>query len=261
MNVRSHPLLVAGLLAAVVAASLIAQRQATADLRRQAAALQKRSADLAALRAKNDRLLAGRPATTELESLRADHAAVGRLQNEIAAMRRRADSLAPTEALPPTNSSGPATLFDRALEPREWTNAGRHTPAAALETALWAAAGGDLEQLASTLWLAPDTRTKAEALLATLPADARSHYPTPERLIALLAARDVPLGPARITTEVPTADGSILVAGLRDPAGKEKAVALSFRTDGDRWQIVVPPTAVDRYQAMLTAASGSPGNP
>ncbi len=67
---------------------------------------------------------------------------------------------------------------DVSLRPGTWTpaaawkNQGQATPEAAVETMLWAAAGGDLSALKNTLALAPDARVERQQiyLQAYLPA-------------------------------------------------------------------------------------------
>lgn len=261
MSSRPWSFLFLTLLAAAALGINLSQRRVTAELRAEAGRLRDASAERDRLRATHQSLTAEQVTAAELAALRADHAALGRLRNEVDATRRRADALArgPGAKSPPVPAGAKPTLLDRALAANEWTNAGRANPAAALETALWAAAGGDVDQLATTLDLEPEARTRAEAILAGLPSAARGQYGTADRLVALLTARAVPLGSAQILNEVPDASGSTLLVRLRDPAGQGRTLSLSLSTDGDNWRLVVPAQAVERYGAALTApAAGAP---
>jgi len=73
-------------LALVAGAMLWLQRQAAAELRGEIALLRDESRELARLRKENQRLAAALPPAAELESLRADRAAIGRMRSEIDAL-------------------------------------------------------------------------------------------------------------------------------------------------------------------------------
>lgn len=150
---------------------------------------------LAQLREENRRQAATEPSAAELENLRADHAAIPRLRAEIDALRERI-----RRAPEPSATPVPARFaVGSKVAAAEWRNAGTATPRAALETVLWAAAGGDIDTFASCLGLGEGRiRQAATALLESLPAEQRAQYRTPERLVAFLAIRDVPLGAARV---------------------------------------------------------------
>ncbi len=96
---------------------------------------------------------------------------------------------------------------------------------------------------------------KERAAAMTLPEAIRKDYGTPERLIALLTAVDVPLGAAQIH-DPKHADlrGTMLVAALRDADSRVQhpLVVLIVRQEGDAWKLVVPAQAVEKYAAMLT---------
>lgn len=79
-----------------------------------------------------------------------------------------------------------------------WKNCGQATPNAAIESMLWAAAGGDVTIVKSLLSISDETRQQAEALLARLPTAARGRYVTVEDLIAELTVKNIPLGSAQL---------------------------------------------------------------
>jgi hypothetical protein len=102
----------------------------------------------------------------------------------------------------------------------------------------------------------PVAQTKSNAIFAALPPTIQQELATPARLIALLVAKDVPLGSAEILTQATPADPSNdtkLAAKLVDADGKSKEVHLSLRATDGSWRFVVPADAVERYAARLTA--------
>ena len=139
------------------------------------------------------------PQNADLSTVRRDHE---RLRQELAeASRRSAEWLqtTPTPAVPVTATPPPATLIGGEWQaPARWQNRGRATPAATIETALWAAAGGDLAGLQGLLYLDDAVRAKAEALRASLPETSRGVYPSAEHLLAAFATKSLPLGDAQL---------------------------------------------------------------
>ena len=239
---------------ATVAAVLI-ERQIRLDrLRDEATRVRPAEGLLVSLNAENARLEAGRTPDAQLESLRTDHANIARLRNEVAAVQRSLDARTQPEDLREQASSRPyPTLLDHELSREQWRNAGRDTPAATVETMLWAAAGGDVEHIGDTLALTTEAREKANALLASLPADIREGYANAENFIAMLTAKQAPMGSAAVVAEVPYPEGTILVTNFKDFYGNAHVVALALRTDGNGWRIDVPPSAIERYASVIRA--------
>jgi hypothetical protein len=190
---------------------------------------------------------------TEGNGEEADREAIARLRAEIEQLKARAAARLRADA-PSSNAVAKieASILQEMLPVEQWKNAGQATPPATLETALWAAAAGDVEALAGLLSIDPVVRTKVNAMLMTLPVSLRQDYGTPERLIALLATRDVPLGAAQIHDfKDSDLSGTKLVAVLRDTESKHRSANLTLRQEGEAWKIVVPARAVERYAAML----------
>ena len=90
----------------------------------------------------------------------------------------------------------------------------------------------------------------------------REQYGTPERLIAFLASKDVPLGAAQVivVNQVKTpADSEQVRLQLSAPDGKTRDLILRFAKQSDGWKLVVPDAAIAKYSAMLTGQSGAEG--
>jgi hypothetical protein len=189
------------------------------------------------------------PSAEEVE-IQAEQAAVAQLRTQLESMQRRvrevaaAQTGAPTETPPLRGNVVPYSL---------WRNRGRATPAAALETALWSSAHGDINTLTTLLVFDAEARNEASTLFASLPAQIRQQFVSPERLVAVLAAKDVPLGSATILNETPTPTETKVAAQIFDPEGKQKMAVLSLRPDDAGWRFVVPPKAVKRYADWLRA--------
>ncbi|MEO7798281.1 MAG: hypothetical protein ABIY47_11200, partial [Opitutaceae bacterium] len=146
------------------------------------------------------------------------------------------------------------TITNASLPPTDWKPAGAATPAAALETVLWAGANGDIETLAGLLILEGEVRTRADALLSKVSPQIRAQYPSPERLIALFTAKDVPLGGAQMSDPetVPGGERKVIGARLVNVDGSSRTATFFLRQQGAEWKLVVPPKAVEKYEAMLT---------
>jgi hypothetical protein len=188
----------------------------------------------------------------ELDRLLDERAVVARLREELEALRHRAAAPAAVaaERTPPPVRPG---LVGNALAFSLWQNAGRATPEASLETALWAAANGDIDTLTSMLVFDAEAHDEATALFTQLPANLRQEFGSPERLVAVLAAKDVPLGSAALLHQYPTPTETKLSVQVFDADGKLKMALLSVRPDDAGWRFVVPANAVKRYAAWLHA--------
>ena len=230
-------------------------------LQRSVEKLRGREREFARLRDEAARLERAQVSAEEERRLRADRAAVERIRAELAALKRRVEerARAATDGAGETAKRGKA--MDKEFVPAsEWRDRGRATPTAAVETLLWAAAGGNVGALAKAIELDPGAREQAERLLAEVPEAEREGCRTPEELVALLSATKVPLGEARITTPKPDAPPGVPPMRdvlLRNAAGLVRTVELQVNeaAQGD-WRIVVPETAVRRYAIELSTGAG-----
>ena len=103
----------------------------------------------------------------------------------------------------------------------------------------------------------PEARSLAETLFAHLPETVRKEFVSPERLIAFLTAKDVPLGSATILNQYPTPTETRVSAQIFDAEGKQKIALFSLRPEGPDWRLIVPGNAVKRYSAWLVPGSVS----
>lgn len=240
-------------MAVLGAGGLVLWRQHDVDmkLRRDAAELRRGTNELERQRAENRRLASDLPDPMEMARLRAAHASVPHLRAEIATMRAQVELAARLARLAERFGDG-----DKVAAP-DWTNAGTATPRATLETVLWAAAGGDIDTFAKCLLLPEGRgRQRAISLLETLPANVREQYGTPERLVAFLAIKDVPIGTAQVVgwddirANTSSAQAQVQVQ-LSSPNDQPKDVVLRFSQDGANWRLLVPDGAIAKYTAFL----------
>lgn len=204
------------------------------------------------LQAENRRLAAAQPSDAEMESLVSRLTQAEQLRGQLAALRAREDATLKASASMRSDAGAPPqpSLAAGSVGAAQWQNVGQGSADAAFETALWAAASGDLDTLTGTLALDAAAHQEAAALFARLPASVQTEMATPERMVAVLTAMDVPLGRAAILRQQQTPGGKSIVAQLIDPEGRVKTAAFSLRADGDRWQLQVPASVLRKYAAV-----------
>jgi hypothetical protein len=248
---------------ALVAGLWIHERSVTRALDAELSAARAQHRELVALESERNRLRALLPGADELASLRASLSERDRLAGELAAR----ETISKSSTLP-LGTSKPW---------RSWETHGSSTPGAALETALWAAAGGDTQAFATLIELDPSAREKAARLLAQLPPDTRRTYASPEALVASVSMKNIPLGDAQLTWLHETdADHANLALLLRDPdrtsspaiasppgpddkpppqlpdAQTNKLTFLSLHRTESGWRLTVPESAIDRIARELS---------
>lgn len=133
-----------------------------------------------------------------------------------------------------------------------WKNSGRGTPASAIETLLMAADGGDVDTLAASILLDAEAREKAQAILDRRPEAVRATYGTPEKLIALLMARDADIRAMQVLSESQANNDALVMLRLQKGDGKTKDEGHAFRREGDGWRLVIPGKAVEKNGKKLT---------
>ncbi|MCF3649192.1 hypothetical protein [Synoicihabitans lomoniglobus] len=205
------------------------------------------------------------PATPRLTApVGIEHQDFDRLRQELAHLRQRIarrerqlnKQIAPTEGEAPP----PPRLGDAFLPPEAWRDTGVDTPAALIETALWAGAGGDVQRMAALLAFEPDTLESANALFALLPPGLRPEHADGRDLLTLLSVDAVPLQPAKLAGEFSLPDGEhALVVQFQPPTPADatrpplRHVRINARRDDatGSWRLVVPQSAVSRFATTL----------
>jgi hypothetical protein len=213
------------------------ERHTTGQLQQQLDETKDRAGEIARLRTEHDRLLGLQGAEMDPRTARGRASAI--------------DSVPEGPAY-----DGATTLRPGSWAPASaWRNQGRATPEAAVETMLWAAAGGDLKTLKDTLVLAPDAQSKAANLLARLPSAPGEPLASPEDLMALLVAGNVPLDSAQVVARQISGDGQVVeYLRLKDSGGRTRQVYLALQKASDAWTLTVPASALEQ---MIQAQPGS----
>lgn len=175
------------------------------------------------------------------------------MRSELADLRRQEDGT--TRAAVSENLMPDRLVVGQIVPAADWKNRGANTPPDALETALWAAARGDVAAFAALLWLDVAARTAAQRLLERLPPEMRAQYDTPERLLAFLTIQDVPLGSVQVRRWSQPQDNQALLTDLTLTAldGKQRDVTLPLFQVENQWKLVVVERTVAQYIAMLQA--------
>ena len=234
------------------------QQRTTTALRDELGRRKNAAAEDGNLKAEHAGLLARQVTPEEQARRRTEHEAWTNLAGEIATLRSRLEAKRP--AVPASPPPAPArSLKEAARTMGEWRNVGQENPAVAFETVLWAAASGEVKELAAGLEMDNATRDKAAAIFDRLPPALQHEVGTPEQLVALLTARDVPLGSAWILGQFDMRpDETRVMAQLADPEGKKRDLLFTLREREGRWRLVVPPQVMTKYTAFL---QGEPAEP
>lgn len=177
-----------------------------------------------------------------------DKSEVARLREEVNELRARTAALARLSVRAAESSSPPLNL----LPSTAWKNAGRSTPTSAAETFFWATDSGNLEVLAGAITLDQAAREKAEAILARMSDSVRATYDTPEKLVALLLARESDIRAMQVLGENSSGDDALVNLRMLKDDGKTKDEGMQFRRSADGWRANVTGKVVDKMGKKLT---------
>ena len=181
-------------------------------------------------------------------ALASDKTELARLREEVNELRARTAALARLSIRAAESSLPPLNLMPSS----SWKNAGRSTPASAAETFFWATDSGNVEVLAGAITLDQAAREKAEAILARMPDSVRVTYDTPEKLVALLLARESDIRAMQVLGENSSGDEALVNLRMLKDDGKTKDEGLQFRRSSDGWRMNVTGKVVDKMGKKLT---------
>lgn len=192
---------------------------------------------------------AAAPASDDVSEMENARANLARVREQVALAAR--DNAARADA--PRPPFTPGVLMPAA----DWQNAGNATPEAALQTVLWAGAGGDIATMARHLrYMTPQAQSAAESLHRNL-GDAAAKYQNPLELVAALTVPEIPIASARVRswdspTPIPAGATEIRIAHVElYSSAVPKTATLLFIKESGGWKIMVPAEAIQRYAAQL----------
>ena len=239
-------------------------------LHRARAALRADRDEVERLREMRGQLVASLGPAGEVEQLQSDPGELARLKEELTRLKERAAKKMVSANGEKGTSADPAAPVGAGpvVTAGEWKKAGTASPAATLETLMWAAAGGDIEAMVGAIKLDYNCRLAANAALAEMPEALRATYGTPERLVALLTMPNVPLGAMQVikvdvSTPANTQNLEMAVMRVRlksvEGTWQEKGLVL-FRNPANEegWKFSVQAAAVQEYLAMLKTPLPTP---
>lgn len=157
------------------------------------------------------------------------------------------------KAIPPTAPKTPAR--QPPADP-PWTNAGRASPEAAIETLVWASLSGSVENLKDAFLLSPADEARVASRYASLPESTREGYGSPKEFFAtLLAARMAPDLTGYEIRDQREQAGKLevhLALSTTNPArtGKRE-IMLTLEQQATGWKVQVPASQVTAVLAMV----------
>jgi hypothetical protein len=210
----------------------------------------------------------------ELDRLRAEHSELMRLRGQVAAARQaQADLTNTRDQLARAESElKEAKARPRAEDPplapglkpsAEFQNAGRARPATSFETLLWANINGATNIVAQSITFDPESRAKAESILAGVSEPLRGQFSSIEEMVAYGMMHATPISGMRVAGEEPIADDEYrLVTEWQYKDGRVQPESWRFQrgADGD-WRMVIEPGMMNKLGRMLNEYAAIAKNP
>ncbi|MCX6956474.1 MAG: hypothetical protein NTV51_30445 [Verrucomicrobia bacterium] len=238
-------------------AAIYLQQQSIARLRGEMTLLHAENVQLAkqqqavvAAKARETAATAATPAGAG--ATRADAGEIAQLREEVDGLKKTAQEFGKIIQAAQVKAAE-AAIPTQLVPVAQWKNGGRDTAATAIETVLWAATGGDVDVLSQGLAFTPTARTKADAWFAQLSDATKAQYGSPEKLIALMIAKDAAavsgmqiLGQKEVT---PDDVGMRVRIGAEN--GKTKDDTFFLHRSGNGWQLLLPDQAVEKFAKQL----------
>jgi hypothetical protein len=211
------------------------------------------SSELRRLRDEYRQLAARQEPTEERQELEFNQAELERLRSRLTMLKKHAAPLGDGDA---TNErAAPQTV---AAE--DWIYAGRATPAAAIESVLWAASRGDVDHLADLLGFTDDVRGRAEAVFSRLPPSSQQEYGSPEKVVATLLAGSFPKAATAMTIVdgVPGELDAQISMRVDHSSGGPRTNEFYFHHAQNGWQLIVPASVMEGYEKTVLGDQQSP---
>jgi hypothetical protein len=234
----------------VVWGGLIGQQRETRLLRQEVQALRSEVRDLAQRRiattAPVERPNDFGAVALGIQRSEEERAELEKLKADVATMKQRAQDFA--------RAAGVTPGAGKIIPVSDWKNAGRDTPQSGLETALWAATGGEVETLAGSLTFTASARQKADAFFAGLSENTRQQYGSAEKLLALMISKDASsvAGMAVLGQKEVTPDDVGMRVRFANDEGKTKEQSFLLHRGNAGWQLVLNDDAVEKFAKQVS---------
>jgi hypothetical protein len=244
-------------LIAVAMAAVLRQRGAVDQLRRESARMEENIREGNRLRADNLRLAEILAQRKHDQPPPVPPAEFERAHQELAMWERRANELERTKAAGDIATNRDPEKGMVRLE--HFRNVGRATPAAAIQTAIWAAAQADFDEVGKSMALSATGREKAQAYLNQQSVETRTRFDSPEKLVGVLFAHDFTNADGfQIVGSTTVADGRAVISlrrlqknGVVRPNDRK----VPFEPGADGWKMVVPDQAIDAIPDYVLGVS------
>ncbi|HUR60084.1 MAG TPA: hypothetical protein VM029_20340 [Opitutaceae bacterium] len=186
--------------------------------------------------------------------LSADTKLLAQLRDELAALRTSTQEIAKVAQATAAAQNPTAGIPNNLVPSSAWKNAGKATPEKAVETVLWAAVGGDVDTLAQALTFTPTARAKADAWFASLSENTRRQYGTPEKLVALMVAKDAEtLSSMQLLGSKEVSPDNVGVRiRFATETGKTKDDNFLMHRSTDGWRLILPDAAVEKFAQKVS---------
>jgi hypothetical protein len=256
-------------LVAGIATPIILQQQSNNRLRGEIENLRQQNETLK-LSMQNNQSAPPPAGAADSQKLTDEHAELLRLRGQVATFRQINQDLAQAQAevrrlaaaksdalaAKLAQNTGQQPSAEQLKPAAEWSNAGIATPSSAYETWNWARAHSDPDALAATLVLDKDARTKAEALLASLPESVRAKYGSAERMMAMMQLNMQPTVTAmRVLSQDQTdPDTTIIHTQWQGADGQLGQNDWTLRRAQEGWRLLIPEGLVDKLGKGLRLA-------
>jgi hypothetical protein len=231
--------------AAALTVSLLAARAHARAMAQSAALLGERRQNLELRRLQDEsrRLMSGQLSDEERGQLEAVRAEEDALRARLAALQFKA-------TVPAAPETEPSELLAK-----DWANAGRETPRAAIESVLWAASRGDVEHLAALLGFKPDVREQVDAMYAKLPEASQRNFGSAEAVIATMLAGNFPKDASsmKVLADQQWGEDAAIAMSVGHSDGQTRVNQFTFHKAADGWQLMVPASVIEGYQEMLAS--------
>ena len=181
---------------------------------------------------------------------------VAQLRKEMAALRKSTTALlqlAEAAQAAKDLSKSSDSVATKLIPANQLKNAGKATPEASTETVLWAAIGGDVDTLANAMTFTDAGRAKADAWFAGLSDNVRQQYGTPEKVIALLVAKDAAgLAGMQVLGQKEVAPDSVgLRVRVANTEGVTKDETFVMKRGSDGWRMLLSDGVVEKFARKL----------